>query len=350
MLNKDQRQSVDAGGIAIQAGGNVVVGVSADEARNIAKDVAKLTFYELTGVARQIMSDRVEEITEKIISKLEKEYPEGLKKAEDPDFQHALYAVQKNYGKTGDANLGDLLVDLLVDRSKQEQRGLLQIVLNESMEVAPKLTSSQISNLSLMFLFRYTMNFKVLDHDHLGAYFDRHVLPLMKDLVKNNASFQHLQFTGCGGDNPMTSVKLEDALLQLYPVLFSNGFDHALLDERAVPENLRAIFFMYCMSNKDKVQCTPLNDKILEEMFETYSVNADDRDKIRSLYITGRMTPDDARETCIKIRPYMRDVFSIWNESSMQSFTLTSVGMAIAHANVKRLIDSSFSELSIWIN
>lgn len=350
MLNKDQSQSVDGGGIAIQAGGNVVVGVSADEARNIAMDVAKLTFYELTGVARQTMSDRVEEITDKVISKLEKEYPEGLKKAEDPDFQHALFTVQKNYGKTGDVSLGDLLVDLLVDRSKQDRRDLLQIVLNESLEVAPKLTNSQVSNLTLMFLFRYTQNFTVVNHNRLGAHFDSHVLPLMKDLVTSNASFQHLQFTGCGSDNPMTSVKLEDALLQPYPALFSDGFDHALLDERGVPDNLRSTFFIRCMNNKDKAQASPLNEKVLEAMLLDSSVEAGDKDKIRGLYAMGRMSPESAREKCIEVRPYMRDVFSIWNDSSMKSFTLTSVGMAIGHANIKRLINPKFSELSTWIN
>ena len=36
----------------------------------------------------------------------------------DPDFQCSLFTVQKDFVKTGDKDLGDLPVDILVDRSK----------------------------------------------------------------------------------------------------------------------------------------------------------------------------------------------------------------------------------------
>jgi hypothetical protein len=49
------------------------------------------------------------------------------------------------------------------------------------------------------------------------------------------------------------------------------------------------------------------------------------------------------------LRPYMASVFEIWSNSSMKSFTLTSVGIAIGHANVKRLV-GEFANLSLWIN
>ena len=49
------------------------------------------------------------------------------------------------------------------------------------------------------------------------------------------------------------------------------------------------------------------------------------------------------------IRPYMSGVFETWSESAMKNLTLTSVGIAIGHANIKRLV-GEFSNLSIWIN
>lgn len=180
MLNKDQSQEASNGATAIQAGGNVSVinvGVSASEARAIALDVAKATFHELSGAAREMASGRVEEITDKVIEKLEREFPDGLQKAKDPDFQYALFTVQKQYARNGDKDLGDLLVDLLVDRSKQDQRDILQIVLNESIETAPKLTEAQLSNLAIIFLFRYTQNQGIGNHQMLGTYFDCNVLP-----------------------------------------------------------------------------------------------------------------------------------------------------------------------------
>ena len=61
------------------------------------------------------------------------------------------------------------------------------------------------------------------------------------------------------------------------------------------------------------------------------------------------MNEPEIKETLIAIRPYMAEVIEIWSNSPMQTFTLTSVGMAIGHANIKRLI-GEFAILSIWIN
>lgn len=100
--------------------------MTSSEARAIALDVAKATFYELSSVAKETANIRVEEITDQVIKKLENDYPAGLQKANDPDFQYALFTVQKEYARNGDKDLGDLLVDLLVDRSKQDQRDTLR--------------------------------------------------------------------------------------------------------------------------------------------------------------------------------------------------------------------------------
>jgi hypothetical protein len=167
MLNKNQEQTVAEGGIAIQSGGSVQIiknGLSYEEVRAAALDVFKANFYELAGEAREIASARAEEITTKFLSQIQKEFPDGIKKSADPDFQYALFNVQKQYARNGDKNLGDLLVDLLIDRSKQEQRDILQIVLNESLETAPKLTEQQLAVLSITFFsdIRKCMELKIM--------------------------------------------------------------------------------------------------------------------------------------------------------------------------------------------
>lgn len=349
MLNKDQNQDVGAGALAIQAARDVIIGISAADARAIALDVAKVTFYELTGLARETMSRRVEEITDNVISKLERDYPEGLKKAVDPDFQYALLTVQKQYGRTGDKDLGDLLVDLLVDRSKQDQRNILQIVLNESLEVAPKLTIGQLATLSLIFLFRYTQNNAVVSDEMFGDYFDRHVRPLVGDMVKNQASFQHLEFTGCGSQN-FVDASLGDMLGTHYPGFFSNGFDMNVVEEMGLGVVLRTNFLIVCLNDKNKFQVRALNDNTMKELLEKNNVSPEDREKLDRLYKLYRMNKEEVRAKCVSLRPYMAEVFSLWDESNAKSFTLTSVGIAIAHANIKRIVNQEFADLSIWIN
>lgn len=352
MLNKDQNQDVGDGATAIQAGGNVTVinnsGLTRSEAREIALDVAKATFYELTGAAKETANFRVEEITELIIKKLEQDYPAGIQKAIDPDFQYSLFTVQKEYARTGDKDLGDLLVDLLVDRSKQDQRDILQIVLNESLNTAPKLTDTQLAVLAVIFMFRYTQNQGIGNHQMLGEYFDRQVLPFSSKLVKNDSCYQHLEFTGCGSIQ-MGEIALEGILEQTYQGQFLKGFDHSEIASREVSIGLDGKFFMTCLNDPTKLQVRANNKKLLEQHLEANAISSDDKTKIIALFDLGKMSHAEIREKCIAIRPYMELVFNTWADSPMKSFTLTSVGMAIGHANLKRLI-GEFASLAIWIN
>lgn len=351
MLNKDQSQGVGDGATAIQAGGSVTVvnvGVSAAEARNIALDVAKATFYELTDAAKETAVIRVEEITELVIKKLETDFPEGLQKANDPDFQYALYTVQKEYARNGDKDLGDLLVDLLVDRSKQDQRDILQIVLNESLATAPKLTDTHLAALAVIFLFRYTQNFGIGNHQMFGNYLDKHLLPFVPKLSKNHAGYQHLQFSGCGSIG-LGGNSLEGILGTLYQGQFLKGFEQSEIATRAVSVGLDSRFFIPCLNDETKWQVKANSKESLEKHLDAQGVSSEDRAKILALFDLDKMSELEIKEKLIAIRPYMAEVLETWSNSPMKTFTLTSVGMAIGHANIKRLT-GEFASLAIWIN
>lgn len=291
---------------------------------------------------------RAQEITEDFLKKLQQENPDGFGKGQDPDFQHALFTVQKEYARTGDKDLGDLLVDLLVDRSKQDQRDILQIVLNESLATAPKLTDAQLAVLAVIFLFRYTQSQWIGNHQQLGEYFDRHVLPFSSKLVKNSACYQHLEFTGCGSVQ-MGEITLENILDQTYPGQFLKGFDQSEITNREISIGLDQRFFIPCLNDPTKFQVRANNKTILEQNLSANDIKPEDRAKIVALFDVGKMSHAEIREKCISIRPFMESVFDTWSDSPMKSFTMTSVGMAIGHANIKRLV-GEFASLSIWIN
>ncbi|WP_099610027.1 MULTISPECIES: LPO_1073/Vpar_1526 family protein [Vibrio] len=327
---------------------NVVQGLSYPEVRQVAIDVFKANFYELAGEAKVIAAERAEQVTEDFLNKLQKENPHGFTKSQDPDFQHALFTVQKEYARTGDEDLGDLLVDLLVDRSKQEQRDILQIVLNESLSIAPKLTKDQLSALAINFLFRYTQNYAVGNHKLLGDYFDKHVQPFSSSLPKNSASYQHLQFSGCGSVS-MGSISLEQIIGETYQGLFLKGFDIQEIANREISIGQSHDFFIPCLNDREKWQVRANSKEILEKKMETLNVPQTDRPKILALFNQGKMNNQEIKSKCIEIRPYMENVFDVWADSDMQSFSLTSVGISIGHANLKRLV-GEFANLSIWIN
>jgi hypothetical protein len=351
VLSKDQNQNVSEGSTAIQAGGNVSIvkaSLTYAEVRDIALDVFRANFYKLAGVAQETAKARAEEITEAFLSKLQKEHPAGLEKSHDPDFQYALFTVQKEYARNGDRDLGDLLVELLIDRSKQEQRNILQIVLNESLNTAPKLTESQLAALALIFLFKYTQNQHIGNHKLFGEYLDKFVPPFASKIVRNLACYQHLEFSGCGSIGILRN-SLDSILRETYQGLFLKGSDEKEILDRDISIGLDPRFFVPCLNDPAKFQVSAINKGILEKAFETHSVTLDDREKINALFDAQKMNPGEIKEKCIAIKPYMAELFDAWSESAMQTFTLTSVGIAIGHANIKRLV-GEFSDLSIWIN
>lgn len=350
MTNKvTQDQAAADGSTAIQAGGDVVIhnGITYTEARQIALDICQSHLRELTDQAKQVAQDRAEEVTDAFLEKLMAENPEGIGKAREPGFQFALGTVQKEYARTGDEDLADLLVDLLVDRTKQPNRDLVQIVLDESLATAPKLTEGQLANLAVMFLFKYTQNYGVNSHKALGKYFDDFVRPFAEKLVKSTASFQHLEFTGCGSS--LLSVKLESRIGEIYPGLFVKGVGVQELEDAGLTSDVYSKFFRTCLNDGQKIQVDAINEEALKKVFEQRGASEEDQEKIKRFLDVNKMNDQEIREKCIEIRDYMENVFDTWSNSGMTSFRLTSVGIAIAHANIKRLV-GKFADLSIWIH
>jgi len=351
VLYNDQEQIVAEGSTAIQAGRDINItksGLTYADVRNVALDVFRSNFYILAGVAKETAETRAVEITERFLSKLQNEYPTGLQKSHDPDFQYALFTVQKEYARNGDKDLGDLLVDLLVDRSKQVQRDILQIVLNESLCTAPKLTDNQLAALAMTFLFRYTQHNGLGNHKVLAEYFDKFVAPFVSKVVKNMACYQHLEFSGCGSIGIGTR-HLESILGETYQGQFMLGFDEQEVTNRGVSIGSDNKFFMPCINDPSKLQICANNKAILETALRENAITAMDCKIIRELFDVGKMSDTEIKRKCIAIRPYMAELFETWSESAMKHFTLTSVGIAIGHANIKRLV-GEFANLAIWIN
>lgn len=358
MLNKNQDLQVDNGGIAVQGGGDVNievtnVGLNYLEVREVAKDVALNVFREnfpkLQGEAMLLASARGEAITEDFFSKLQIENPDGINQANSPDFQDALFTVQKEYAKAGDEELGQLLVDLLVDRTKELTRNTLQIVLNESLHVAPKLTSTHLSVLAIVFFFRHTRNLSIGNLDLLNQYLTNHIKHFSELLPTKEGAFQHLQFTGCGSVS-MGSISLEQIFRITYSGLFNNGFEEKRLLELGITilgNDLN--YFIPCLNDSTKLQVRAVEIESLKVQLVSNNATIENQQKIEQLFKENMMSDQEIKEKVLAASPFMESIFNAWASTKLQSFELTSVGIAIGHANIKRL-SGEFSNLSIWIN
>lgn len=338
----DQSTNIQAASIVIHQGPSVA------EVRELALDVFKSNFLVLSGIAKDLAGNRAEEITGKFLNQLQLRHPEGLSQSQNPDFQHALFTVQKEYARCGDKELGDLLVDLLVDRTKEPSRSILQIVLNEALAVASKLTHEHLVALSTVFLFRHTFLHGIRNHKDFWEYLDKHVAPLVPHLTPKIGCYQHLEYCGCGTGG-LGSTNLAGIFYSTYGGLFSKGFDSAQVLAKQLEVADQSKIFTSCLNAPERQQVSAVNEGMIRSWAEKLKIGESDITKIVALYKESMMNQDEIKNFVVTNKEYMKRVFEVWDGSQMGHFTLTSVGIAIGHANLKKNL-GEFTNLAIWVN
>ena len=350
MTNKSS-QKQDAGDNSTNLQGQQVIvnqGISYSDAKEIANDVFKANFIELKQEAAAIAQERAEEVTEKVISELNERHPESISEFEQPAMQDALFNVQKQYAISGDQDLGDLLVDILVDRASEPNRNMVQIVLDESLSIAPKLTIEQFDTLTLNFLLVSTRRMDVKNYDELIAHFKTRIVPFVENLSDSHSDFTHIEYLGCGHVRAGNYGQLEQRLRDTYKAFFSSGFSQEELEvEIGEGHNLAGIIIP-CFHDASKLQIGVLDESVLEHVSNQNGLDQEVVEKLKQYFTKTTKNQNDIKNMLLEAIPEMEKIFDIWNNSSFNQLELTSVGIAIAHANYRRRTGESM-DLSIWI-
>lgn len=346
---KDKKQEGGDGSSNIQAENvNVYNGITYKDAKEIALDVFNSNFIRLKSEAAQIAQERAEEITEKIVKELNEKSPESLEEFKSPAMQDALFQTQKEYAKSGDEELGDLLVDILVDRAKTQKRNMLQLVLDESLLVAPKLTVEHFDLLTLNFLLAQTVNQRVRNLESFTDYIKKQIIPFTDDLRNERTTFNHLEYLGCGHIRAGDYGQLEEKFKRQYKAIFAKGFSQEGFENEVGDFENSKSFLMPCLHDKSKLQINTLSDNALDEEMTKRNINQQDKNKLKAFFNKTTMNNNEIKEYIISIDPKMKSLFELWNSSSLKKFELSGVGISIAHANYRRKTGETL-DLSIWI-
>lgn len=348
-MAETQKQSSGDGSVNIQAD-KIVLGASFGEIREIAQTIFDANFYKLAQVAADVAKQRTQEFTESFLQQLAKRKPIAAGSANDPDFQYGLFTAQKEYARSGDKDLGNMLVDILVDRAAESDKSLKQLVLNEALSTVPKLIPMQWNALTIIFLVKYIRFNSNTDLGWFLHNIERCYTPFMEHLPQSNVYYQHLVYAGCGdvGTFGINQVGIEQAWKRMYPYLFFKGFD----DEK-IKNIFEAGFDTRPLVRKSPRDSTKLefnmpdvNDLIAR--LNKLGVSDEKTKQAVSLYSSNIMSESEVKKDVLPRHPIMPKLFAAWDRSSMGTFTLTSIGTAIAHANLRRLV-KGISDLEMWI-
>lgn len=330
-------------------GQNIVInqGITYQDAKNIAIDVFKSNYLELSTKAAETAKQRAEELVDDFLTEVQKRSPESINSMENPGMQYAIFTAQKEYAKTGDKDLSDMLVDILVDRAAQQERNLKQIVLDESLSIVPKLTISQLDTLTIVFILKYSRNFQVGSVPLLKKYLEDYILPFTSTLSKDASLYQHLEFAGCGSIS-IGSSKIESIISKTYKGIFSKGFTKEEFEKTEIPFDKYPHIIIPCLQDNSKFQLAAIDDETLIERAKSLNIEEAELNKLKPLMNRNQMNETEVKELLKQQGDFMNTLLDIWDNSHLKNMTLTSVGIAVATANLRRKTGITV-DLGIWI-
>jgi hypothetical protein len=352
MSEGDQNQHVGKQSLAIQSGGNTIIhqGVSPEDMRKILETLAAQVPV-FAAMAKEIADARVADLEKRLIEKFSDPRQANSESFKDPDFQYLLTRVQQAYARSGDEAVRDILVDLIASRSKETVRGRLSLTLNDAVEKAALLTKNEFAELSLCYLIRYT---RVGDVTNLATFGERHsrlVRPLLPDIAIGNASYQYLEAQSCGTTSAL-HLNLINAFRQTYSGIFSAGFDRAQLARFLPEERIESLegagLLVPCINDLTKLQFDTLNKKDFEESAAKSGLSEKETSDAWNVFESTIWNGEDFLAKVQKHYPEIRTLHSLWAGTPLETLFLTTVGIAIGHANLSRVAGFN-ADLGIWI-
>jgi len=328
---------------------NVYNGITYSDAKEIFQDLFENNFLKLKSEAANVAQERAEHITEKFLGKLKQESPDSLNEFEKPAMQDALFTVQKEYAKSGDENLEELLIDILVDRSKTQERNMLQLVLDESLKIAPFLTVEQLDTLTLGFILNRTKWRNIGNFKEFQQRIEEDVSPFAENILTEYKHYNYLEFQRCGQIRTGNFGKLENNFVKRYKGIFSKGITIEEIETILGEPNVFPSLLMPCLHNQSLLQISTMDDEVLDQEMEKLKVPQEAKPKFKKIFNQSTMNAADVKSLIIKSNPCFEKLFEVIDSSMFNRFELSSVGIAIAHANFRRRTGKTM-DLSIWIN
>lgn len=247
-----------------------ISGLTINDATVLFDKLIEYNLPKLVDEASEKVYKRLDEFKIELFTAIENRDPNGFNKFNQPDIQFSLNECQKSYAKSGKSELKKLLIDLFSKKLLTEDE-LENVLLNEAITIAPKITNDQIEILKDLY-FLNNVNYTIS------------TLESFKDFYLNNtfkykySDITHLIYLGLIRHN-MTRIDIDEYLLENnYIYVFNKGFlntDMSAEFNDYVNKNQLITQNKYFPKRMEFIEDVKINDKFLSEA--------------RSLFTAGKM-------------------------------------------------------------
>lgn len=323
-------------------------GMSYSECKEVALDVYKANYLQLSQEAGELAYRRAEHLIDRLLDKLREQGEQDLSGFKDPGVQTAIYDAQRAFIRTGDEDLESVLVELLKERMTAEQRDLKQIILDEALKVSASLTSQQMDILSLNFILTSTYQNGLRNLEEFYDYLETSIKPLTTQLTSSAFCYQHMKYTGCCSLFETSSLKpIERLFHHRYPVFFSKGFTLDEL-EKASLTNLDSTLLLKCFHYPNLIQFNAYNTIELEGKCKDLGLSEKETSAASLLFNKTLMNYKEIKEHLEEKFGFIKDLTVMWKTSDFDKVSLSSVGIAIGQINYK-LKTGKELDVNIWL-
>ena len=319
-------------------------GISAGEARSLALDVFKANFFDLSKEAKVVAEERAEELTDKLIGKLKEEHQNFLEEFKNPDMQYMLFEAQKTYARKGNKDVAEVLIDLLVERTKNTEENLLQITLNGAITVMHQLTKKHIDLLTLVFTSFYLTPMIFNYKENIEQYFNDHFIKFFHSSF-NDWDYQHFNYCGVAIFNSIGERNFGDYMINSYRGLYNRGISNEEYQKLIMEDSNISKYFIPHVHNNGKWMTVFGKemgiDGLIEKMPEVTSK------KLKAIISQNAISSFEIYQFIKQINSKLVPFVEYLEKSGLKNTSLTGVGIAIAITNLK--INGIDYPLSNWI-
>ena len=311
-------------------------GLSYKDARQVALDVFKANSSVYTEIAKKTIDERVVNITDDIFTMIYSELPDTVEKLVEPAVQDTLLKIQKEYAKNDDPALKERLIALLKNRLKADEKDMETIVLDEALEIVPKLTGIQLNILSLNLTVLRILHHEVTNRDTFFHMLTSKILLFYSNHMSKTMEYAHLQYLGCTGilSEGSTYKPIEEIFRNRYAGLFSRGFSREEFYEYMgieIQEFQQLI--TTCQIDKEKYQFNAMNENVLKYSI-AQSGKQEYEEKLLQYYKEHIMEVKEIKDDISSHVQGFEEVADFWKKTSeFKSMNLTSVGIEIGLLN-----------------
>ncbi len=152
-MNEKQKQNIGNNSNAVQVSGDIVIGSSYSELKEIFMDLFEMNFPRVQEIARQEADTRVAKGLDSLETALKRNSDNiDTQKFTDPNIQYELQELGKNFARFGEKSNYELLGELFATLLNRNSTDVVSLISGEALQVVPKLTTMHVSILTVMSL------------------------------------------------------------------------------------------------------------------------------------------------------------------------------------------------------